>query len=101
MFSLLLLLLLFCLFLFIPFRFSTQKGEDRLSHAAEWSPSHPLQHCDRHCVCTEHKADSLCVPLCAHRSGNGWCPAPVSVYEASENSAPYPPEGPETRPPLL
>jgi len=55
MFSLLLLLL----FLFIPFRFSTQKGEDHLSHAAEWSPSHPLQHCDKHCVCTERKEDSI------------------------------------------
>ena len=52
-------LLLFCLFLFIPFRFSTQKGEDRLSCAAEWSASHPLQQCDGHCVCTEHKADSI------------------------------------------
>jgi hypothetical protein len=55
----LLLLLLFCLFLFIPFRFGTQKGEDHLSPAAELSPSHPPQHCDRCRVYTKHKADSI------------------------------------------
>jgi hypothetical protein len=51
--------LLLLLFLFIPFMFSTQKGEDHLSPAAEWSPSHPLQHCDGRCVYTKHKADSV------------------------------------------
>ena len=56
MFSLLLLL---CLFLFIPFKFSTQKGEDRLSHAVEWSPAHPLQHCNGYYISTEHVADSI------------------------------------------
>ena len=41
------------------------------------------------------------VPPCALRSANGWCPAPGSVYKATENSTPYPPGGLETRPPLL
>ena len=51
------LLLHLCLFLLLPFWFNTHKGEDRLSHAAEWSPSHPLQRHDWCCVYTEHKAD--------------------------------------------
>jgi hypothetical protein len=62
MFSLLVLLLLLLflsLFLFRPFWFNTQKGDDRLSHAAESSSSHPLQCCDGCFVDTEHKTDPI------------------------------------------
>jgi len=43
----------------LPFWFNTQRGEDRLSHAAESFSSHPLQHRDGCFVNTEHKADPI------------------------------------------
>ena len=59
-FSLFLLLLLhLCLLLLPPFWFHTQKGEDRLSHATEWSPSHPFQYYDRCSVCTKPEVDPI------------------------------------------
>ena len=59
-FSLFLLLLLhLCLLLLPPFWFHTQKGEDCVSHAAEWSSSHPLQYHDRCSVCTKLEADPI------------------------------------------
>lgn len=60
MFSLFLLFLLhLSLFLLPPFWFHTQKGEDHLSHAAEWSPSHSLQYHDRCSIYTKLEADPI------------------------------------------
>jgi hypothetical protein len=48
-----------CLFLLPPFWFHTQKGEDCLFHAAEWSPSHSLHYHDRCSVYTKLEMDPI------------------------------------------
>jgi len=85
--------------IFLPFWFDTQKGEDGLSYATERSTAHSLQRCDR-CVDAEHKADAT-VFLFALTDSTGWCPVPHSACKAAGYNSPYPPQGPETRPPLF
>jgi hypothetical protein len=90
MFSLLLL------FLFLPFWFGTQKGEDGPFYSTEGSPTHSLQCSDRCRVNAGHKADPIGFLLALIDCFFGWCQVPGSAYEATGNTALYPPKGPET-----
>jgi len=93
------LLLFLFLFVLLSFWFYTHKREDYLSHAAEWSPSHPCQHCDGQ-VNAEHQADPtgflpvlIYPPVASIQS-------PIQPMESLKIGL-YPPQGPGTKPPIF